>query len=181
MRNALVLVGLFAGIPFAACSSSSTTPNGGGGSTSSGDAGSSANGDGGGSTNGDSGSSSCSCDINYNGTIQSVPCGQSGCINGSTFSCDSSGNSTKGGTCASNSGDSGASGCTLFTCNSTSDCGGVAPCFSTSTAGTNYCYEQEGEPSECSSGTTATTKTTSNGATTICVPSTCPQPVNYLP
>jgi hypothetical protein len=104
-------------------------------------------------------------------------------VNGYTFSCDSSANSTQGAACTDTGGtDSGASstGCSLYTCNSSSDCGGVAPCFSTSTAGTNYCYEQEGDPSACSSGTTATTKTTSNGPTTICVPSTCPQPVNFL-
>ena len=169
MRNPLVFVAFVVGCSFAACSSSSSSSPGGG-NTSGGDGG--------------SGTSSCSCSITYNGVSKTLQCGQSGCVNGSTFSCDSSATSSQGGTCTDTGGaDSGTSstGCSLFTCNSSSDCGGVAPCFSTSTTGTNYCYEQEGDPSSCSSGTTPTTKTTSNGATTICVPATCPQPVNFLP
>jgi hypothetical protein len=46
--------------------------------------------------------------------------------------------------------------------------------------GTNYCYEQEGNASLCSAGTTATTGTVNGNQVTICVPANCPQPVSWV-
>ncbi|HEX7665311.1 MAG TPA: hypothetical protein VF407_12390 [Polyangiaceae bacterium] len=72
-----------------------------------------------------------------------------------------------------------AASCDLFTCTTSADCGGIAPCFST-LDGVNYCYEQEGSSDECSAGTVATNRQTSNGSTVICVPSNCPTPQKFL-
>lgn len=69
----------------AACSSSSGGASGSGSS----DAGSGDQGDGGGS---------CSCSITFNDVSGNLSCGQSGCVNGESFSCasDGSGSSDRG-------------------------------------------------------------------------------------
>lgn len=157
-----------------ACSSSDDTSSGGG---SSGD---------------------CSCRVSINGDAKTIPCGESACVGGRTQSCGEGAALTQGAACASSgssgtSGGSGTSGtsetsgasgsatsCSLFTCTKTADCGGIAPCFSTSEGGKSYCYEQEGNADLCSKGTHAITKTTSNGPTTICVPEACPEPDAFL-
>ena len=164
------------GFILVACSSSSSGGSSSGGSS------------GGSSSSGDGGNHpACSCNITYNGVSHSVDCGGQACINGATFTCSATAESSQGGACTVSSGDGGssgkdssASGCSLFTCTNTAGCGGIAPCMSTA-SGTNYCYEQEGSPDQCSSGTTPTTKTTSNGPTTLCVPAGCPQPDTFVP
>lgn len=129
----------------------------------------------------------CSCSATVNGESKDLSCGESACLGGTTATCGENGGTSLGGPCAvdagsgtSSSGTSGtSSGCSLFSCSTTKDCGGIAPCFSTG-ANKNFCYEHEASADACSKGTTATTKQTNNGATTICVPSGCPQPVNFL-
>jgi hypothetical protein len=45
----------------------------------------------------------------------------------------------------------------------------------------SYCYEQEGSADLCSQGTTPTTALVDGTMRTICVPSTCPHPVKWIP
>ena len=170
-----VVIAIFLGFPVFACSSGSTP---GGGNTDSGGGG------GGGSP------SSCSCSVSFNGVSKTIDCGSQSCVNGVNWTCSATAESAMGSACTApitDSGspgtpgtDSGPSGCQLFKCANTAGCGRVAPCMSTAT-GTSYCYEQEGSPAQCSAGTTPTTKNTSNGPTTLCVPAGCPQPVMFIP
>ena len=130
------------------------------------------------------GTDDCGCSVTVNGAGQSIACGASACVGGTTYACSASAALTMGSACSSSSGGGGTTGggssCGLFTCKTTSDCGGVAPCESTST-GTSYCYEQEADPSACSSGTTATGAVVDGMERTLCVPAGCPQPVSYVP
>ena len=149
-------------VVIAACSSSS---NSGGASP-----------DGGISSQGDGGGGSCSCSITFNGVSGNLNCGQSGCINGESFSCASngSGSSDQGGCTGQNDAggvDSGGtcdalqSSCAELSATSDTCCSGLHCVDVMST--TYQCFVNRGgactSPSQCDPGTQ--TNTTADSCT----------------